>query len=75
MYFLAKVHKEKLSFRPIVSYRGSLLHGLGVWVDDKLHHIAKDMPTYVRDLRCLKETIGNLILPQGAKLFTADARS
>lgn len=82
-YLLAKVHKSPLKTRPIVSVSGSLLHGLGLWVDEQLQKIAANLPFIFRSssdvldsLRLLEEQ-GKLIPRKGEKflLFTCDARS
>ena len=48
LYLTLKAHKLKpgqmvdhIKSRPIVSCPGSLLHGLGVWVDQKLQEVAQ----------------------------------
>ena len=74
-YLLAKVHKTPWAERPIVSYPGTLLHPLGKWVDDKFHHIEKDIPSYILDSHHLKDLLLELDIPPGARLFTADAKS
>ena len=52
-YLTLKVHKlkqgqtvDQLKSRPIVSCPGSLLHGLGVWVDCKLQEVAQRTVSY-----------------------------
>eukprot|EP00957_Ditylum_brightwellii_P064299 4879161-Ditylum_brightwellii.AAC.1 len=61
--------------RPIDSYSGSLLHPLGIWVDDKLKIIAQDIPTYIKDSKSLKDDFLNITLLPGCKIVTADAKS
>ena len=69
-----KVHKNPWATRPIVSYAGSLLHGLGIWLDLKLQKIATTRTTYIRDSFALKEYLATYdTLPAGCKLFTSDA--
>ena len=75
-YLLAKVHKIPFKTRPIISTSGSILYGLGKWVDYVLQHICKDLPyrtkssvSFVEDLKKIKQ------LPLTAKFFTCDATS
>jgi hypothetical protein len=75
-YALAKVHKPTLSTRPIVSTSGSILHGLGRWVDKYLQALCKSIPyrtssslALVKELRTLNN------LPPTARFFTCDATS
>ena len=82
-FFLTlKAHKLKpgqtvddLKSRPIVSCPGSLLHGLGVWVDRKLQEVAQRIVSYFKNTLELKKELLNLNLPRNARLFTADAVS
>ena len=81
-YLTRKAHKLKpgetvdhLKIRPIVSCPGSLLHGLGIWVDRKLQEVAKNTISYFKNSIELKEQLLKLNLPPNACLFTADAVS
>jgi hypothetical protein len=74
-YLTMKVHKTPLKTRPIVSCTGSLLYGLGVWVDDKLQKIARLQKTYFKSSYDLKKELVDLPLPSTARLFTSDAIS
>ena len=66
---------DHLKSRPIVSCPGSLLHGLGVWVDCKLQEVAKSTRSYFKNSIELKEQLLKLNLPPNACLFTVDAVS
>ena len=62
-YLTLKAHKltpgetvDHLKSRPIVSCPGSLLHGLGVWVDHKLQEVAKNTISYFKNSLELKGT-------------------
>ena len=74
-YLTMKVHKTPLKSRPIVSYSGTLLEGIGIWLDSKLQPVAKAMRSYLKSSFDLKQDLSNLQLPPGCKLFTADAVS
>ena len=81
-YLTLKAHKLKpgekvdhLKSRLFVSCPGSLLHGLGVWVDRKLQEIAKTMISYFKNSLALKEQLLQLNLPPNTRLFTADTVS
>ena len=74
-YGLAKVHKTPLATRPVVSYSGSTCWALGVWIDSKLQHVAKQQASYFRDSFSLKEDLSSLSLQPNDYIFTADAVS
>ena len=66
---------DHLKSRQIVSCPGSLLHGLGVWVDRKLQEVAQRIVSYFKNTLELKKELLDLNLPRNARLFTADAVS
>ena len=66
---------DQLRSRPIVSCPGSLLHGLGVWVDRRLQEVAKNTISYFKNTLELKKQLLDLNLPTNTCLFTADAVS
>ena len=76
-YLLMKVHKTPLASRPIVSCSGTLLHSLGVWVDDKLQRIVVTQKSYFKSSAVLKQQLVTLqnIDDNRMRLFTADAMS
>ena len=81
-YLTLKAHKLKLGqtvdhlkSRPIVSCPGSLLHGLGVWVDRKLQEVAQRTVSYFKNILELKKQLLELHLPANTRLFSADAVS
>jgi hypothetical protein len=75
-YGTAKVHKNKLATRPIVSCSGSYLEGLGKWCDRKLQPIGRATKAYLSSSRDLLEKLRRIPdLPPTAKLFICDARS
>jgi hypothetical protein len=74
-YLTFKVHKTPLKTRPIVSCSGSLLYGLGIWVEDKLQKVACLQQSYFKSLLDLKNNLNILRLPLNAQLFSADAVS
>jgi hypothetical protein len=64
-----KIHKTPMTTRPIVAIHGSITTGLGCWLDKKL-------PTYLKSSFELTDLLKDLPdLPDGARLFTADAVS
>jgi hypothetical protein len=73
-YLLAKVHKTPWKTRPIVSCSGSLLHGLGRWVDKELQRIVKHLPFYLKGSVELAHDLANLgKLPETTRFFSCDA--
>jgi hypothetical protein len=75
-YITAKVHKYPWKTRPIVSVSGSLLHGLGRWIDRILQPFAQNSKAFIKSSFQLKQQLFQQPqLPISARLFTADAVS
>jgi hypothetical protein len=75
-YILAKIHKTPWTTRPICSTSGSLLHGLGQWVDVQLQPICARLPTFLSSSFSLKNCLNDIpLLNSQARLCTADAVS
>ena len=68
-----KIHKEKLSTRPIVSAPDTLLEPLGKWISKILKTIATEQASYFKSSFELKDIFVDLKLPAGTRIFTADA--
>jgi hypothetical protein len=75
-YLTAKIHKTPWKSRPIVSVSGSLLDGLGRWVDKILQPYFKETKSSILSSTTLKDILVDLPkLPPTARLFTTDAVS
>ena len=59
-YALVKVHKRPWQTRPIVSVSGSLLYGLGKWLDQQLQPFIKSLPTYLSSSTILKQDLDKM---------------
>ena len=73
-YALAKVHKSPWKTRPIVSVSGSLLFGLGKWLDQQLQPIIRQLPTYLPSSFQLKTDLDKMAGTDFSRmsLFTGD---
>jgi hypothetical protein len=72
-YLLIKLHKEKISGRPVCLDCGSLSHALWRWVDAQLQPVVKDEALYLKNSAKLKGDLDEMTLPANASLFTYDA--
>ena len=75
-YALIKVHKSPWQLRPIVSLSGSLLFGVGKWLDQQLQPFIKKLPTYLSSSYALKSQLDYLPLSgtsfENMSMFTGD---
>jgi hypothetical protein len=74
-YVTLKAHKTPLKTRPINSCNGSLLFGLGTWVDDKLQAITHAQRSFFKSSAKLKDEYTSETVPPNCLLFTTDAVS
>ena len=63
-YLLAKIHKKPLKTRPIISVSGSVLFGLGKWLDIQLQKVIKHLPFVAKSLGELVNEFKNCIPSQ-----------
>jgi hypothetical protein len=62
-YVILKAHKTPLKTRPINSCNGSLLFGMGIWVDDKLQAIAHAQLSFFKSSAKLKDEYTSATVP------------
>lgn len=74
-YLMYKIHKTPVKTRPVCSDCASVTNPLSKWVDLQLQPHAQAMKSYFKDSFELKEKLNGIVVPQGARLFTADATS
>ena len=74
MYITAKVHKEELKSRPVVSCCGTPLNYISQWLDYKLRQVKHLVDTYTRDSEHVLQELEEMgELPANAMLFAMDA--
>jgi len=74
-YGLPKIHKNPLSLRPVVSTSNSLLAIFSVWIDHKMKSLLPLVSSYIKNSTMIINNLRHKNLPEGAKVFTADATS
>ena len=75
MYLLAKIHKTPLKTRAIISYSGSICHGLAKWVDKELKKIVSQLDYVATDSASVVRQFTNKKWDATSLLFTCDAVS
>ena len=75
MYFLPKVHKEPIGYRPICSYNGSLFEQTSKWLHHQLLPILLQQKQYLRDSFSLVQSLENLTTPPNSFIFSFDVES
>jgi hypothetical protein len=74
-YGLPKVHKQPITLRPVVSTSGSLLALFSTWLDYKMKELLPLVHSHVKNSFTALEEMKNLVIPDNALLFAADATS
>jgi hypothetical protein len=64
-----------LKSRPIMSANGSLLFGIGIWLDDQLKVVAQLQRSFFKSSADLQKKCTTADVPDNVTLFTADAVS
>ena len=75
IYFLPKVHKTPLGFRPICSYNNSIFEQTSKWLYYQLLPILLTQKQYLKDSHSLIQTLENLNPPPNSFIFTFDVES
>jgi len=75
LYLLAKIHKQPLKTRAIISYSSSICHGIATWVDKELKKITKHLPYVATSSHHIVKDITNRNWHNTSQLFTMDAVS
>ena len=72
-YLLAKIHKQPLKTRPIVSYSGSVCYGLSKWLDVELKKLLPHLPYVAPSSFSVVSELREQTLPPSTRLLTMDA--
>ena len=75
IYFLAKIHKNPIGIRPIVSTVNSATANLAECLDFYLQPIMKSLPAYLKDTGQFLEEISNIQVHKNTWLITVDVKS
>jgi hypothetical protein len=74
-YGLPKIHKTTVTLRPVVSSSSSFLSIFSVWLDFKMKDLLPLVKSYIKTLMTIIDDLKELFIPDGALIFTADAKS
>ena len=74
-YGLPKVHKTPFTLRPVVSGTNGLLTVFSAWLDYKMKELLPMVQSYIKNSYKVIEDLTDMIIPEKAKLFSADATS
>ena len=74
-YFLPKVHKPKITGRPIVSGNGCPTEQISAFVDEHIKRYVPLLPSYARDTTDFIRKIERIVLPEQCLLATMDVTS
>jgi len=74
-YGLPKVHKTPFTLRPVVSGTNGLLTVFSTWLDYKMKELLPMVQSYIKNSYKVIEDLTDMIIPEKAKLFSADATS
>jgi hypothetical protein len=74
-YGLPKVHKVPMSLRPVVSTSSSFLSVFSVWLDFKMKELLPLVQSYIQNSSKVVDDLKLLNIPDGALLFSTDAKS
>ena len=75
IYFLPKLHKNPIGFRPICSYNNSLFEQTSKWLHHQLMPILLLQKQYLKDSHSLVQTLEHLNPPPHSFIFTFDVES
>ena len=75
MYLMPKIHKNPMKTRAIISYSGSICHGMGCWIDKELKKIVGHLPYVATDSRSVVQQLTAQEWHPSSLLFTMDATS
>jgi len=74
-YGLPKVHKQPVTLCPVVSTSGSSLAIFSTWLDYRMKELLPLVWSHVKNSFTALEELKNLVIPDNALLFAADATS
>jgi len=74
-YGLPKVHKNPIALHPVVSTTNSFLAVFSIWLDYRMKELLPLIKSYVKNSTLIINKLKHMLIPDGAQVFTADAKS